>query len=318
MVAYIVRRLIHAAIVVVIVSVIIFVIIRLLPGDPIIMLINQNMGASFTPEQIDALRHEFGLDRPLIIQYFSWFGNALQGDFGISIINRFNVAKEITNRLPVTLMLGLTSFVIGLVVGPILGIISAVRRGKVVDTVVTVISNIGITAPQFWVGILLIFFFGLKLGILPIYGYTLPWNDFALSFKQSVMPVIVLAMFPLASSARQMRSSMLEVLHEDYIRTAWAKGLKEKQVIIKHAFKNSLMPVVTLQGLLLRNIVGGSVIVETVFVIPGMGKFMIDSMLAHDYTCVQATALVMILVVVISNLIVDLSYGWLDPRIQYD
>ena len=318
MVAYIVRRLIHAAVVVVIVSVIIFIIIRLLPGDPIIMLINQNMGASFTPEQIDAMRHEFGLDQPVIIQYFKWFGNALHGDFGISIINRFNVAQEIANRLPVTLMLGLTSFVIGLVVGPILGIISAVRRGKIIDSVVTVLSNIGITAPQFWVGILLIFFFGLKLGILPIYGYTLPWNDFVLSFKQSIMPVIVLAMFPLASSARQMRSSMLEVLHEDYIRTAWAKGLKEKQVIIKHAFKNSLMPVVTLQGLLLRNIVGGSVIVETVFVIPGMGKFMIDSMLSHDYTCVQATALVMILVVVISNLIVDLSYGWLDPRIQYE
>jgi peptide/nickel transport system permease protein len=318
MVAYIIRRLLHAVAVVILVSILIFIVIRLLPGDPIIMLINQNMGASYTQAQIDELRHQYGLDMPVPIQYLNWLKGVACGDFGISIVNRFDIGREIMNRLPVTLCLGLTSFVIGMVVGPVLGIVGAARRGKAADTVVTIFSNIGITAPQFWIGILLIFFFGLKLGLLPIYGYTLPWVDFSMSFRQSVMPVIVLSLFPVASSARQMRSSMLEVLHEDYIRTAWAKGLREKQVIAAHAFKNSLMPVVTLQGLLLRNIVGGSVIVETVFVIPGMGKFMIDSMVAHDYACVQATAFIMVLVVVLSNLIVDLSYGWLDPRIQYD
>ncbi|MDR1028085.1 MAG: ABC transporter permease [Clostridiales Family XIII bacterium] len=318
MVAYIVRRMLHACVVVLLVSILIFIIIRLLPGDPIIMLLNQSTGVSFTAEQIEDLRHQFGLDKPIPVQYKDWILDVLRGDFGISIINRYNIGAEIAKKLPVTLCLGLTSFVIGLIIGPILGVISAVRRGKAVDTLVTIAANIGITAPQFWVGILLIFLFGLKLGWLPIYGYTLPWEDFVMSVKQSVMPVVVLAMFPVASSARQMRSSMIEVMHEDYIRTAWAKGLKEKAVIIRHAVKNSLIPVVTLQGLLLRNIVGGSVIVETVFVIPGMGKFMIDSMLAHDYTVVQACAFIMILVVVISNLIVDLSYGWLDPRIRYD
>jgi peptide/nickel transport system permease protein len=318
MVAYIIRRLFHAIVVVILVSILIFIIIRLLPGDPIIKLINQSMGVSFTQEQIDALRHQYGLDLPIPLQYLSWLKGVVSGDFGISIVNRFDIGKEILNRLPVTLCLGLTSFVIGMIIGPILGIISAVRRGKIADTIVTIFSNIGITAPQFWVGILLIFYLGLEKKLFPIYGYTLPWVDFAMSFKQSVMPVIVLALFPIASSARQMRSSMLEVLHEDYIRTAWAKGLSERLVIFKHAFKNSLMPVVTLQGLLLRNIVGGSVIVETVFVIPGMGKFMIDSMIAHDYSCVQATAFIMVLVVVLSNLLVDLSYGWLDPRIQYE
>ena len=318
MTSYIIRRLLHALVVVILVSILIFIIIRLLPGDPILMLVNQNSLSTFTPEQIDALRAEHGLDKPVVIQYLNWAKDIIQGDFGQSIVNRFQVGEEILARLPVTLCLGFTGFIIGLIVGPTLGVISAVRRGKWVDNVVTVIANIGITAPTFWVGILLIYVFGLKLGWFPIYGYTLPWVDFGMSVKQSVMPVFVIAMFPIAASARQMRASSLEVLQNDYIRTAWAKGLKEKTVIMRHVVKNSLMPVVTLQGQLLRNIVGGSVVVETVFVIPGMGKMMIDSMLSHDYTVVQGCTLIMIVVVVLSNLLVDLAYGWIDPRIQYN
>ncbi|SHH99169.1 peptide/nickel transport system permease protein [Sporobacter termitidis DSM 10068] len=318
MLTYIVRRLIHAFVVIVIVSIAVFILIRLLPGDPIEMLISQTQLTETTPEMIEALRHDKGLDRPLPVQYADWFVQMIRGDFGTSIMRNFDIGKEIGNRVTVTLMIGLSAFVIGLVLGPILGIVSAVRRGKFVDNLVTVIANIGITAPAFWVGILLIFFFGVRLKLLPIYGYTLPWDDFWMSFKQSLMPIFVTALGPIATTARQTRSSVLEVMSEDYIRTAWAKGLNERKVILRHIIKNSLLPVVTLQGTMLRMVVGGSVVVETVFVIPGMGKMMVDAMLSHDYPVVQAVTVIMTLVVVLSSLIVDLLYGWLDPRIQYD
>lgn len=316
--AYIVRRLIHAVVVIIVVSLAVFILIRLLPGDPIEMLIHQTQVEAITPEMVDALKHQKGLDKPLAIQYINWFGQMMQGDFGNSIVRNFDIGQEMKNRVAVTLLIGLTAFIIGGVVGPLLGIISAVRRGKFIDNFVMVIANIGITAPTFWVGILLIFFFGLKLNLLPIYGYTLPWDNFWMCFKQSLMPIFVTALAPMAVTARQTRASVLEVLGEDYIRTAWAKGLNEKKVIVKHVIKNSLMPVVTLQGTMLRMVVGGSVVVETVFVLPGMGKFMVDAMLSRDYPVVQAVTLIMTVVVVLSSLIVDLLYGWLDPRIQYD
>jgi peptide/nickel transport system permease protein len=290
----------------------------MLPGDPIEMIVAQNTLADFGPEYYEQLKHEYGLDRPVPIQYADWFGKVLRGDFGKSILHNYDIGKDMSSRLTVTLILGLTAFVISFIVGPLLGIISAIRRGKVIDSVVTVIANIGITAPTFWVGILLIFFFGVKLKILPLYGYTLPWKGLGISIRQSIMPVFVIALGPIASSARQTRSSVIEVLGEDYVRTAWAKGLKENAVIFRHVLKNSLMPVVTLQGTMLRLIVGGSVIVETVFVIPGLGKMMVDAMLSNDYPVIQAATLVMTFVVVISSLIVDLLYGWLDPRIQYE
>jgi peptide/nickel transport system permease protein len=290
----------------------------MLPGDPIEMIVAQNTLADFGPEYYEQLEREYGLDRPVPVQYADWFIKVLRGDFGKSILHNYDIGKDMRSRLTVTLMLGLTAFVISFIAGPLLGIISAIRRGKMIDGVVTVLANVGITAPTFWVGILLIFLFGVKLGILPLYGYTLPWKDFGLSIRQSIMPVFVIALGPIASSARQTRSSVIEVLGEDYIRTAWAKGLKEKAVIFRHVLKNSMMPVVTLQGTMLRLIVGGSVIVETVFVIPGLGKMMVDAMLSNDYPVIQAATLVMTFVVVISSLVVDLLYGWIDPRIQYE
>jgi peptide/nickel transport system permease protein len=290
----------------------------MLPGDPIEMIVAQNTLADFGPEYYEQLKHEYGLDRPIPLQYINWFGKVLSGDFGRSILHNYDIGKDMASRLTVTLILGLTAFVISFIVGPLLGMISAIRRGKLFDNVVTVIATLGITAPTFWVGILLIFFLGVKLELLPLYGYTLPWKDLGLSIRQSIMPVFVIALGPIASSARQTRSSVIEVLGEDYVRTAWAKGLREKAVIFRHVLKNSLMPVVTLQGTMLRLIVGGSVIVETVFVIPGLGKMMVDAMLSNDYPVIQAATLVMTFVVVISSLIVDLLYGWLDPRIQYE
>jgi peptide/nickel transport system permease protein len=242
----------------------------------------------------------------------------VQGNLGKSILHRYDVLQEIGRRLPITFYLGLLSFMIGCVIGPFLGVVSAVRRGKWQDSLVTVIANLGITAPTFWLGILLIYLFSLYLGLLPVYGYTSPLVDLWKNLRQSIMPIFVLATFPIASAARQTRSSVIEVMRQDYIRTAWAKGLSERVIILRHVLKNALMPVVTLQGMLLRNIIGGSVIVETVFVIPGMGKLVVDGMLSQDYTVVQGVILVVSVTVVLSNLIVDILYGWLDPRIQYE
>jgi peptide/nickel transport system permease protein len=318
MLNYIVRRLLHAVVIIILVSFAVFILVRALPGDPIDMLVTQNVMVTLTDEQVEQIRHEKGLDRPVLVQYADWLSKVVRGDFGLSIMHNYDIGKELASRVTVSLLLGLTAFVISLIVGPLLGVISAIRRGKFVDNLVTVLANIGITAPQFWIGILLIFLLGLKLKWLPSYGYTLPWDNFAMSVKQSVMPVFVIALGPIASTSRQMRSSVLETLGEDYIRTSWAKGLNEKKVILRHVIKNSLMPVITLQGTMLRIIIGSAVIVETVFVIPGMGKLMVDSMLANDYPVVQAVTLVMTLIVVLSSLIVDLLYGWIDPRIQYE
>ena len=318
MFAYIVRRILQAIAVVFVISIVVFILVRCLPGDPIEMYVSQAGLTEITPEMIEEIRHDKGLDRPWIVQYVDWLGQMLRGDFGVSIMRNFNIADEMQNRVTVTLLIGITAFLIGLVVGPLLGIISAIRKGKFVDNLVTVLANIGVTAPTFWIAILLIYVFSLHLNWLPLYGYTLPWEDFGACVKQSIMPVFVTALGPIATTARQTRSSVLEVLNEDYIRTAWAKGLNEKRVVFKHVLKNSLMPVVTLQGTMLRMVVGGSVVVETLFVIPGMGSMMVDAMLSRDYPVIQAVTVVMTIIVVLSSLIVDLLYAWIDPRIQYD
>lgn len=318
MLTYVIRRLLHALVVVLLVSVLVFLVIRMLPGDPIEMLVARGDTQEYSQERVEQLRHELGMDRPLPVQYFDWLFKVVRGNLGQSILYNYDVGKEIGNRIPTTMYLGIISFVIGLFLGPLLGVLSAVRRGKLLDTMVTFVANIGITAPVFWVGILLIYYFGLHLKWLPIYGYTPPNVDLGKNILQSIMPVAVMALFPIASAARQTRSSVIEILVTDYIRTAWAKGLSEKTIVIKHVLKNALLPVVTLQGTLLRNIIGGSIIVETVFVIPGMGKLMMDGMLSHDYTVVQGVILVISIAVVIFNLLIDLVYGWLDPRIQYE
>ncbi len=317
MTAYVIRRLLHASLVVLLVSILVFVVMRLLPGDPILMFVTSGDMQTASADQIAALKHSYGLDKPLPLQYFDWLSRAVQGDLGQSILFHYSVTEEIARRLPVSLELGLMALLVGIVVGPLLGALSAVRRGTWLDTVVTMVAMVGITAPSFWVGILLIYVFGLKLGVLPAYGYTSPMDDFWTSMQQSVLPVVVLAVFPIAAAARQTRSSVLEVMQQDYVRTARAKGLSEQTTVTRHVLKNALMPVATLQGEIFRNIVAGSIVVETVFVIPGMSRLLLNGMLAQDYPVVQGVILVVAIAVVLANLIVDIVYGWLDPRIQY-
>ncbi len=318
MTTYIVRRLIQSLFILIIVTMMVFFVMRLLPGDPIIIYVAQSAQLeAMPPEMIDELRAKFGLDKPIMVQYVNWVADVFRGDFGTSIFYHEDVGKLMAERFPVTAHIGGLALIVGAVLGLLAGLLAAIRRGKWVDKVITPLTYIGITIPIFFIAILMIYFFGLKLGWLPIYGYTSPLKDFWLSTRQLVMPVICMAVFGIAANARQMRSSMLEVVRQDYIRTAWSKGLSERVVIMRHALKNSLIPVITLMGLGVGIIFGGSVIIETIFAIPGVGRLMVSSIFGQDYVVVQAITFVMALIILVINLIVDISYAWLDPRIRY-
>jgi peptide/nickel transport system permease protein len=318
MTTYIARRLLLALFVLVMVTLVIFFAMRLLPGDPLIIYVGQSQQfASMSEEGLEKLRHQFGLDKPIVIQYINWIYGVIRGDFGNSIFYTQPVGRLLLERYPVTIHLGLIAFTLSTILGILAGLLAAIRRGKWADKVVTPLTYIGITVPIFWLGILMIYAFGLKLHWLPIIGYTSPFENFWLSTKQAIMPVICLSVGALAGTARQMRSSMLEVIRQDYIRTAWSKGLKERLIIARHALKNSLIPVITVLGLHLGWIFGGSVIIETVFSIPGIGYLMVTSIFSQDYAVVQSCTLVFAVMVIFANLIVDISYAWLDPRIKY-
>jgi len=317
MTSYIIRRLLQALVTLFIVSLLIFLGMRFLPGDPILMYMGQDTITHMSFEQVEAIRHQFGLDKPLVSQYVSWIYGVIQGDFGVSIAYREPVIDLMLKRLPISIHLGFLTLIIFNLIGIPAGVICAIRRGGWLDTVITILANLGITVPVFWLGILMIYLFGLYLNWLPIYGYTSPFTDFWLSTRQIIMPLICLCVLPIASTARQARSSMLEVMHQDYIRTAWSKGLRERVIIMRHAMKNGLIPVVTLTGLGIANVIAGAVLVETVFNIPGFGRLAATSVLNQDYPIVQGVVLIVSTVVVLTNLAVDLSYGWLDPRVQY-
>jgi len=317
MTAYIIRRLILGVIVLLLVTMLVFLAMRLLPGDPLIIYISQSQVEMFSPERLAELRLEYGLDESLPMQYISWIGNILRGDMGKSIVLGQDVGYLISTRLPITIYFGAMSFIVSAFFGIIFGVICALRRGKWIDTVVTVLANIGITAPAFWVAILLMYLFSLTLHWLPTGGYVAPTESLGQSLRSAIMPVFCLSLFSVAALTRQTRSAMLEVVSQDYIRTAWSKGLRERKIILRHTIKNAMIPVITILGLQVGLIFGGSVLIETIFNIPGMGRLLAQSLFSHDYQIVQAGTLVVAVVVVLSNLAVDISYGWFDPRIRY-
>jgi peptide/nickel transport system permease protein len=317
MTAYIIRRLLLGVIILLLVTILVFLAMRLLPGDPLVIYVSQSQVQMYSAEQLAELRHEYGLDESLPMQYISWIGNLLRGDMGKSIILGQDVGYLISTRLPITIYFGVMSFIVSAIFGIIFGVICALRRGKWIDSVVTILANIGITVPAFWVGILLMYLFSLTLHWLPTGGYVAPTESLGQSLRAAIMPVICLSLFSVAALARQTRSAMLEVVSQDYIRTAWSKGLRERLIIFRHTIKNAMIPVITILGLQVALIFGGSVLIETVFNIPGMGRLLASSLFSHDYQIVQAGTLVIAVVVVLSNLIVDISYGWFDPRIRY-
>ena len=318
MTAYIIRRLILGVIILFLMTLIVFFTMRLLPGDPLKIFMGQQASSgAMTEGQLESMRHFYGLDKPIMVQYVDWVGGFFRGKMGTSIYYHQDVGALLGQRFPITLHLGLAAFILSNVIVILLGVVAGIRRGTWIDAVSTIIANIGITIPVFWLGILLIYSLGLKFGWLPIYGYTSPFDDFWMSTRQAIMPIFCLAITGMAYIARQTRSAMLEVIRQDYIRTAWSKGLRERIVIIKHALKNSLIPVITLMGIGLGIIVGGSVLVETVFAIPGIGRLLVTSVFAQDYVVVQSSTLVIAFLIILCNLVVDISYGWLDPRIRY-
>jgi peptide/nickel transport system permease protein len=318
MTSYIIRRLFMGVVVILIVTVIVFLFIRLLPGDPLTIYLNKTDMQQLTEEQLQELRVKFGLEKSLPMQYVDWMAGLFKGDMGQSIYYDIDVRLLMTERMPVTLYLGALAFVISGVLGIFFGVICALKRGTWLDTIVTLLANIGVTMPSFWVGIILIYILSVKAGWLPVSGYISPFEDFWESTRRIIMPVTCLALFPVASLTRLTRSSMLEVIQQDYIRTAWSKGLKERLIVSRHTIKNALIPVITVIGVQVAFIFGGSVLIESVFNINGIGRLATQAVQNQDYQVVQAITLIMAMMVVVANLIVDISYGWLDPRIRYD
>lgn len=310
----ILSRILSSIPVLFIVSVMVFMMLQLLPGDPATVILGQEA----TPEAIEAMRVKLGLDKPLLEQYLNWVANVLQGNLGESLIDGTSVNQLIMERLPATLELIIGSFIVAMLIALPAGIISAARPNKLVDHICTFISLVGMSIPHFWLGMMAIIFFSVKLGILPASGYVPFTEDPMENLKTVIMPVVATGFRQSAVLMRMVRSSMLEVMQADYIRTAASKGLSEMTVLFGHALKNAMIPVITTSGIMLAGLLGGLVITETIFNIPGYGKLIIESVFNRDFITVQSCILVSAVLVVVINIVVDILYALVDPRIKLD
>ena len=316
MTGYILQRLALFIPTLILASFLAFALMRILPGDPAIAMLGGAEG-SFTREDLDLVREKLGTNRPLHIQYGDWIGDLFTGDLNESYFLRVPVAELMKDRFPVSTQLALMALLMSYVVAIPLGVLSAVKQDTVFDHVAKLFTIAGVALPTFWVGILILFILGYYFNWVPPLDYASFWDDPATNMQQMIFPAIALGYFNTAFAARLTRSTMLEVMHEDYIRTARSKGLKELSVIGRHAIKNAFLPVVTIVGFQLGRLFGGAVAIEAIFVVPGVGKLLVESVLIRDYPVVQASILMIALVVLVLNLIVDLLYGWLNPRIRY-
>ena len=299
-------------------TLIVFVLFFLVPGDAAMVILTGEEGAgAVTQEDIDRMRHELGLDRPIHIQYASWIWGILRGDLGTSIWYQTPVIDELKDKFAVTLELAIFGIAMAFVMAIPLGIISAVKQDTWPDYVSRFLSLVGIALPTFWLSILMVYFLAYTFNWLPPLGYATLWEDPFLNLEQLFFPALAIAFHDLAFTARVTRSSMLEVLREDYMRTARAKGLKEMTVVGRHALKNAILPVITVSGYQFARALGGVIIVETIFVVPGLGRFVIESILHRDFVVLQAVILLTAAVVLFLNLVIDMLYGVLDPRIRY-
>ena len=294
------------------VTIIVFALQHLLPGDPALAL----AGEDRSPEAIEAIRKAYKLDLPVPVQYFHWIAGVLRGDLGESIRTKKAVTELILEKLPVTIELTLLSMSIALSVGIPLGVISAVRKGSAVDYTTSVVGLAGLSIPNFWLGIMLILLFSVSLGWLPASGYVSPFEDFWASMASMIMPAFVLGNAIAAVLMRHTRSAMLQVLNADYVRTARAKGLVERIVVLKHALRNALIPIITLGALEFGTLLSGAVLTEQVFTIPGFGKLIVDAVFNRDYAVVQGVVLVTATTYILLNLLADLAYFLVNPRLR--
>lgn len=312
MLSFIVKRVLLAVLIVFLVSIFAFSLMHILPGDPIKLA----LGEGVSQETIDEYTAKYNLDKPILQQYFIWIGGALRGDFGESILYQDDVGELMAEKLPVTPSIGIPAMLLSIIFGILFGVITAVKRGTWIDQGISFFANVGIGTPLFWISIFGIFLFGLELRILPIQGYTAPSKDFGEYLYRAILPVVCMSIGFVAVITRQTRSNMLEVVNQDYVRTARANGLPERSVIFRHSLKNALIPVITIIGLQMRIIVGGSVIIEKIFNIPGIGALLMKGVTNRDYLIVQACVMVISVVTVALNLLVDVAYGIVDPRIR--
>jgi peptide/nickel transport system permease protein len=314
---YILRRILQSIPVLFGISLITFLIVNTAPGDPALLYMDRSSNP--TPEDIQEVRRELGLDKPLPVRYVEWVGRAMVGDFGTSFKDKRPVIDRISETLPYSIKLSVISILFGYVTAILLGILAAVKANSWIDYIISFFSALFVSAPVFWVALMAILVFSVKLDLLPTSG----WSDYGNESiwnvaRHLILPVTILALRDIAGMSRYVRSGLLEVLRQDYVRTARSKGLQERVVIFKHALRNSLIPVVTVMGLSLPALVGGAVLTETVFGLPGMGRLAVGSIANRDYPMLIAINLLSAVMVVLGNILADAAYGWVDPRIRYN
>ncbi len=312
---YIIRRLISSIPSLILVSIIIFGLLRLIPGDVVMARLSES--GYVTEEDLDRMRDQLGLNRNPIVQYFDWAGHAVRGDLGTSLWTSDEVLPTIVGRIGISMQLAGMAMVIAIVIAIPIGVISAVRQNSWVDYVSRLFSIMGLSIPDFWIATMLLLFLSLYVGWLPQFGWFVPWEDPSRNMQALIFPALIIGYRFSAVSARMTRSAMLEVMREDYVRTARAKGLRERTVIVKHALRNGLIPVITIMGTQLSFLLGGIVIIEQIFSLPGMGRLTFDAVTHRDYPIVQGAVMTMALIFILANLAVDLSYALIDPRIRY-
>jgi peptide/nickel transport system permease protein len=310
---FLLRRLLTTLLVLLGVSFVVFMIIHLVPGDPVRIM----LGLQADQAKVEEIRRMMGFDRPLLVQYGDWLWSALNGDLGESFITGASVAQAVAERLPATLSLALAALIIALIIALPAGTISALRPGSLIDYLAMFFSQVGVSLPDFWLGILLILIFSLGLGWLPPSGYTPPFEDFAGWLSHLILPAMTVGLITASILTRFIRSAVLEVLHQNYVRTARAKGLPERRVINRHVLLNAAIPIVTIVGLQMASLLGGVIIVEVIFAWPGLGRLALDAVVRRDYPMVQGAVLLVALTFAVVNVLVDLLYAYLDPRIKY-
>ena len=310
---YVIQRVLLMIPVAILVTIINFGLLRLAPGDPVLAY----AGEVRDPEILNEMRHQLGLDQPLPVQYLAWVQHAAQGDLGRSIRTHQEVTEAIFERVPATLELTLTALMFSISIGLLVGILSALHRNSALDLLATSLTIAGVSIPNFFLGLMLILLFSLVLRIFPPGGYTPAIDNPGDNLRRLVLPALTLSAATVAVNMRQVRSSLLEVFGQDYIRTARAKGMNEQGVVVRHALKNALIPVITVVGLQIGALIEGAVITEQIFSWPGVGKLVVDSLFGRDYPVVQAVVLLSALSYMLATLLVDIAYGWLDPRISY-
>lgn len=310
MLKYTIKRLLQLIPTLIIVSFIVFSMVRLIPGDPITLLYGLSESGGVDEEYLDYMREQYGLNDPLVVQYANWIGKIFKGDLGTSLYTHKPIITELANRYKNTIILAVGGTVVGSLVGMVFGIIAAINHNKFGDNVIMVFSMLAVSTPSFFLAMLLMLFFSLKLGWLPSLGLKGP--------AYAVLPILTLGLGAVGMISRTTRSSMLDVINQDYIRTSRSRGIANNKIVFVHALRNALIPVLTAIGLRFGHLLAGAALVETVFSIPGLGRFMVDGISNRDYPVVQSTVLVFAVTFVVVNTIVDLLYGLADPRVKYE